>query len=1200
MREEEYLWCDIHKDGKKPYPSTSTTATVDVRDGYMYIGAGIDLPIYNTSFSTDRSVNGATEEMVTETISLNPGYASFYINDTRITYKNSTEGKKTSALILPGDTLTLTDFAIRSNGVAPLISGSNLATFTLPAAGVATTYSFSVKMPVMTQDYYTFTYPSDVVKPTSTQLGTESISSTYFYITHTVEEGEDGKIKLTAKDSVTSTGVTKMQYAIFSPIYTEVTENGVTKRYITGAIDRLKTDGKGNGVAGSGMGEADSALGGAIGDYWHDPAKATSSVSFAVGAKVLFAADKLRTVNNQGVSGSESRISWSGSHQQNLYALRFYASVLTEADMAQNHFADIAKCFKLDLAGIEKLDANGLKKLYAAVAELDVGSTDRLEAQLAVSSVLEEYATADYNAVYDAYLEAGIPAHRVEAARFYGLSLDFMLLLPASFYAGANAALDALYAEMYVAPDFEGAADRLAKGAAIDFNADLSKGISADRYNALFVTNGALMISDFYGLNEYWGGTITLPTAPPDNSSYWYEGKEYDFTKVVNRLADATGSWIVMRQKGDDVWTWEYSTGSKFQNIGGTAKGYATEAEAIKAAFSLVKMTGELAEGATSFIDKDGYTYYAAQKTIVAHAAFTKALDEYKDAVNTALNNTRIAGGQKIGYGNATAVISSAGHQSGSGNEASSIAKPMNGYLLMKNDSAQQYFSMQSISSYLKGELQVDLVLAAGDSTAGGVLFTHRDVALYATATDNGLRIEKTIAYAGTSAVTFGNAGYIKDAATLSIYTDRATPASMDGKYVLMRLVLKDGAPVYDGTAGRLLADGEKWSLSGDCLIFADEATALAKAKALAGDAATATTEKSKLDSAVTHNGFAGNGYVYFARPVESEYLENRMTVSIDGVDIVTDIIAKEWHHQVTNSLIGSANNMFGYTMNDLAPELYAFRYYSRQLTPEEQARNHFADVAKYYRLDLDLYNKLDAEGILALYEAMADVRVGGSRIDAQAVYLAFFHERGIDVTPYGDILIFNGMSVRVSNEWSEDIPGVRGCFTVNEAALKCLAGKENVAFGVEILNAAGVVKATLTFTPTFDEEGNVIAYVGKSVSAGNPNGVATLQDGKDAGTKTFAYTVIYNDYTASGGKNYQTAEYYNAEYSYRSFVTVEGVRYERDLVHESFEGKISAAEVYEYLYTHKDLKDKTGKPFAENKLVKAVMAELGLLTPAE
>ena len=31
-------------------------------------------------------------------------------------------------------------------------------------------------------------------------------------------------------------------------------------------------------------------------------------------------------------------------------------------------------------------------------------------------------------------------------------------------------------------------------------------------YNAFYVTDGALMIADFFTLNEYWGGTMTFPT----------------------------------------------------------------------------------------------------------------------------------------------------------------------------------------------------------------------------------------------------------------------------------------------------------------------------------------------------------------------------------------------------------------------------------------------------------------------------------------------------------------------------------------------------------------------------------------------------------------------------------------------------------------------------------------------------------------
>ena len=99
---------------------------------------------------------------------------------------------------------------------------------------------------------------------------------------------------------------------------------------------------------------------------------------------------EMMNVTYTGTVSDENHVAFYGSaDNHNIYALRYYSDVLTDAERAQNHFADIAKFFKLDVSkfienreGLSETQANNY---YGAFAELTF--------------------TSDYNAVLTA-LEA--------------------------------------------------------------------------------------------------------------------------------------------------------------------------------------------------------------------------------------------------------------------------------------------------------------------------------------------------------------------------------------------------------------------------------------------------------------------------------------------------------------------------------------------------------------------------------------------------------------------------------------------------------------------------------------------------------------------------------------------------------------------------------------------------------------------------
>ena len=208
--------------------------------------------------------------------------------------------------------------------------------------------------------------------------------------------------------------------------------------------------------------------------------------------------------------------------------------------------------------------------------------------------------------------------------------------------------------------------------------AETEKEWTEEDYNAFFVKDGALFLSDFYTLNEYWGEEIEFPEAPTKQSAYVYykDGKTYDFTKVENRLKTGT-EWLVMRQKGDDDSTWGYlATDGSFGTVITKDNVYhnATEATALLKAYQMAGHPDatEVPAGETRFTAEDGYTYYIAKKYALsgsyflsADAAFEYARSQYANTISAALANFLIAP-SSVEWNYYTPGIGNATHQDAS------------------------------------------------------------------------------------------------------------------------------------------------------------------------------------------------------------------------------------------------------------------------------------------------------------------------------------------------------------------------------------------------------------------------------------------------------------------------------------------------------------------------------------------------------
>ncbi len=137
-----------------------------------------------------------------------------------------------------------------------------------------------------------------------------------------------------------------------------------------------------------------------------------------------------------------------------------------------------------------------------------------------------------------------------------------------------------------------------------------------------------------------------------------------------------------------------------------------------------------------------------------------------------------------------------------------------------------------------------------------------------------------------------------------------------------------------------------------------------------------------------------------------------------------------------------NATNLIGYGSTGVFDmSLYAWRFYDVTLTGAEIAQNHFADIAKYFRLNLVNFNTLSDETLAALYDAFLALDLQNStRAQAQAIYLsiampelkASYAEKLVD-NPNAEQLLQNRLW-QVAAEYFLDIATVEQVVTAERA----------------------------------------------------------------------------------------------------------------------------------------------------------------------
>jgi uncharacterized repeat protein (TIGR02543 family) len=85
-------------------------------------------------------------------------------------------------------------------------------------------------------------------------------------------------------------------------------------------------------------------------------------------------------------SGSDNVLKIGESSDMNVYAIRIYSDILTEKEMQQNHFVDIAKFYELDICAYEVLTVSDREKLHEGFAKVGF---DKEKAE--VQKILDEF-----------------------------------------------------------------------------------------------------------------------------------------------------------------------------------------------------------------------------------------------------------------------------------------------------------------------------------------------------------------------------------------------------------------------------------------------------------------------------------------------------------------------------------------------------------------------------------------------------------------------------------------------------------------------------------------------------------------------------------------------------------------------------------------------------------------------------------------
>ena len=1160
-------------------------------------------------------------------------------------------------------------------------TGSTYATYlpqlTIPYENVARTYVMQAYTPEHTQYYYNYSY-KDVVEaykaegkefvvPADTydeetkaytgqlqRVETETVNGvktkvvkswgtsaatllggghTYFYVTHDA----NGNL-LTDTDANGNTVLVseRHQFAFQKPTYTEI--DG--KVYITGATSRATNFGIGYGEFGN--------------DYYH---KELGSIAFSIDGETLFANDGVIWPNNSGIMGGTFLLYDLTGVERDVFAYRSYDRILSDAELAQNHFVDVVKYYKLNIADLSLLDEKGKAAVYAAVQDVRLAEVDRTTAQIAVSAAIHSVLVADYESMkgedikVNAFIDFAAEYHldikdilnsdravpSVFEASFVGTRAEMQADVDEAFrdayyflsyqvkgeaawneWLAAVAAADAVanletlmtlpFAErvgiVSVAADDVDAIEAYTADAIAKYNVSLP----TYDYNSLYLKDGLILAFDIMQTNSYWGEAITdYPTLPTELTAYEFdtngdgkidpETEIYDFTKFDQRYD--LGKYIIKQIRVTNSSGAEYITGHttsiKIPGTGNYRGSTVPSFDSVADAEAYIKTLPTADDKGTysyryevmkpylvCYRDKDATTGVYAQNQVLTDVSFDSVAAAEAAYPDTATRDYYVV-----------------------------PAAPSHAFYTAVDKFYADEAAWLRKYTWSITELSGSVKISSGNPLSSGNAFSQaRDAVLlyacyetpveglgyliqrYPHTTDNGILISG-----------FADAHKKADNVAAQIVTRIGTRFS-NAEFHLFY----NARPTYNRY-------GDTFKFTGVKTGFVSSGTAITSEHVSMTDVISMTISM----NGVTTKNEAGTTDTYKVRlPGETVYETKGLYAGGAAKDL-------------------DATNQIGYSNSMGGAEIYAIRYYSRDLSDAEILQNNFADLAKWYRLELNGFEDLTDEKKTALYEAFAGYTVndGTDRAELVALYynvltdnytagegvlsadmLALARKLGLDITglldatpavcAYIESMIFadfalnkamsrevtqflinealvykaafayEGIQVRLQSKASiADMPGVRAIFTANKGVLDAYAEiSKDLAFGVEICDVSGKTLAILRFAPDGDA-----GYSGTNTLASGASAGKAIITPVGENSLAFAYTVIFD--TAQT----QTADYYNVEFGYRFFFEVNGLRHNVNTLNsDTFGDTVSAAEAYDYFY-------KNG--FADDSVVAGVVNTL-------
>ena len=239
-----------------------------------------------------------------------------------------------------------------------------------------------------------------------------------------------------------------------------------------------------------------------------------------------------RFTKTTAFGGSVCDIGWNFNQSgAKIYAVRLYDRSLSDKELQQNHFADLAKCFRLGLDGFTSFTAAERQRIYEAFAGYDLRTASYLTLQKAYNDLTLEMALEKYRAQYlegdafaahNAFIDACI--EKLRAGEGSLLVLDAIYSIPLS----ERAEIYALRGEALTQKAIDDAA-----AAYWAFDAE-----KYHSYDALYYDAGDLVAAyDFFALNAYWNADRAAGYLPTSDLLSSWESRTPDGGRYFDRFA---------------------------------------------------------------------------------------------------------------------------------------------------------------------------------------------------------------------------------------------------------------------------------------------------------------------------------------------------------------------------------------------------------------------------------------------------------------------------------------------------------------------------------------------------------------------------------------------------------------------------------------------------------------------------------------